>query len=38
MRLCMAQDVNKRPTFDALVPELERLCTELGGQTIVKEE
>ena len=31
MRLCMARDPAERPTFEALIPELDRLSAELTG-------
>jgi hypothetical protein len=34
MRTCMAQDPAKRPTFEALMPELERLSTDLAGTAL----
>lgn len=38
MRLCMARDAAKRPTFEALIPELEHLSVNLTGTAIGLEQ
>ena len=35
MRACMAQDVAKRPPFEQIVRDLERIRVDLGASSVV---
>ena len=38
MRACMAQDVAKRPPFEQIVRDLERISMDLGASSVVIHE